>query len=64
MFFFLCYFYLFYFKTITKFYFKSELLVDLFLFLLGFSCFFKEKKERKYMILSSTQQHKIQLIYN
>lgn len=47
VFFFLCFFYLFYFKTITKLYFKSELMVDLFIFLLGFSCLSMDKKKRK-----------------
>ena len=47
-FFFLCFFFnLFYFKTITKLYFKSELMVDLFIFLLGFSCLSMDKKKRK-----------------
>lgn len=47
MFFFLCFFISFYFKTIIKLYFKSELVVDLFIFLLGLSCLSMDKKKRK-----------------
>jgi len=47
VFFFLCFFISFYFKTIIKLYFKSELVVDLFIFLLGLSRLSMDKKKRK-----------------
>jgi hypothetical protein len=46
-FFFFVFFISFYFKTIIKLYFKSELVVDLFIFLLGLSRLSMDKKKRK-----------------